>query len=228
MTTFELLQRTYAILQSNEVFWVPDEVVMNGLNAAQRLLAVRNPSLVVQRTRLDLVAHEVLVDLRTVAPRAWRVERVALGDATVSTLPPITERRGDLRKTTLAALRSHRDWFMRTAAVPHAWYVHGMTWLGLYPRQTQALTVTLVSSALPMPLALNEPARESELPHVWHPVLPEVASALLQMKEGMGPELDQAMARLQGVIGMEPLARAQKELLAEKRRQMYGRVRATA
>lgn len=228
MTTFELLQRTYAILNSNEAFWLPDEVLMNGLNAAQRLLAVLNPSLLVQRTVLSLVAHEVLLDLRTLAPRAWRVERVTLGDATQTTVVPTFGQRGDLRKTTLAALRSHRDWFKRTAAVPHAWYVHGMTWIGLYPRQTQALTVTLVYSAIPMELLLSEPDREPELPHTWHPVLPEVASSILQMKEGMGPEIEQAVARLQGVLGTEPLARLQKQLLAEQRRQMYGSMRATA
>jgi hypothetical protein len=228
MNTGQMIERTYSILNHNHVFWTEAEVVDNGLCPAQRLVALLNPSLLVQRTVIALQPHQVLLDLRVEAPRAWRVERVALGDATQTTVPLPTTRHGDLRKTTLAALRSHRDWFKQTAAYPGAWYQHGMVWIGLYPRHTQSLTITLVASALPLPLSLDDPERSSELPAEWHPVVPEIAASLLQCKEGAGPEVDQAIQRLQSVVQAEPLTRLQKRVLAEQRKAIYGQqMRAT-
>jgi hypothetical protein len=216
-----LLQRVYDGLgPPATVFWTPEEIFLNGLNPAQRLLVLLKPMLLTQRVPVSLVADEVFIDLRVVAPRAMRIQRVALGDVTTEE-PVLTQgREGDLRHTTLATLRGQRDWFRLRRGFPTHWYTHGLYWVCPWPRSTQALTMTLVFSAMPTPLEVVVPSQIPDLPVQFHPVIADVAIELLRCKEGAG-EIEQAIDGLGKILGDEPFKQLKKTLRAIRYKQQY-------
>ena len=232
MNTQELVTRTYAHLGIGQaVFWPEVECVDNGLNPGQRLLCLIKPDLVTLRTLVTLAVDTPLMDLRTVAPKAWRVQRVTLGD--VSLVPPrpipTQGRLGDLRKISLAALRGQRDWLTRLAPTPTHWYTHGLHLLGLWPRNTRATTLTLTYAAVPTALSWSVLTQEPDVPTQWHPVIPDLAAALLMMKEGK-TECTIAIQSMQKILQVEPLRRLLKQMAADtyRERAMQTRAMATA
>jgi hypothetical protein len=215
MTTQELLTRVYdQIGLGGSTFWPAAEVVANGLSPAMRLLIGWKPSLLIQRALVTLAVDQAFIDLRTAAPRQIRMQRVCLGD--VRTEDPVLSqgREGDLRQTSLAALRGHREWFQVRRAVPSHWYTHGLDVLGIYPRVLSSTLLTLVYSADPTPLSASDLSREPEISEQYHPVIADVATCLLQAKEGAG-EVEHAMQRLQNIMQVEPLKALQKTLRAQ-------------
>ena len=74
MNTQVLAERT---LQHLGIFYSTfcplDEVVENGLNQAQRLLCLLRPDLVTLRTLVGQGIDAPVIDLRTHAPKAWRM-----------------------------------------------------------------------------------------------------------------------------------------------------------
>lgn len=88
MNTTTLVDRTYQHLGIGQrVFWTEPEVVDNGLNPAQRLLCLLRPDLVTLRTLVGQGIDASVIDLRTHAPKAWRMQRIVLGDVPASDGP---------------------------------------------------------------------------------------------------------------------------------------------
>ena len=227
MTTAELIERVLDQLNRNVIFYPQAEIVTNGINPALRLLCLLKPTLLTKRAVVSLQPEEVFLDLRVLAPRSFRIQRVAIGDIS-NDIPVASQgRSGDLRRTSLAALRGQRDWFSKKKAFPETYYTHGLLWLGLHPRFTQALTVSLVFSALPQPLAVEQPTGEPETPRQWDSVLSDIATCILEAKEGSG-EVEKAMERLSKILGDEPFKQLLKILKAERLKQQYAGMRPSA
>jgi hypothetical protein len=221
MNTQELVQRTYEHLGIGQaVFWPESEVVTNGLNPAQRLLCLLKPDLYTLRTLIQRGVDDPVIDLRSAAPSAWRPQRVVLGDVTLVPPKPIPTqgRLGDLRKISLASLRGQRDWMTRLAPAPTHWYTHGFSLIGLWPRNSQPLTLTLVYAALPPALSWSQPTQQADLPVQWHPVIADLAAPLMQIKEGRG-ECQQAIQQMEALLKIEPLRQLLKQMQAEKYRE---------
>jgi len=124
---------------------------------------------------------------------------------------------GDLRKTTLATLRSHHDWFHTRALAPSCWYPHGMQTVCTWPRATIDLTATLVYSTIPTPLVLEAPTQVPDFPAQWHPLLADLGAELVRGLEGSGV-CEEAVQNLAKLIGDEPLL---TPLLKAVRAQQY-------
>src|SRR5262245_44287175 len=126
MTTDELWNRVWQRLDPGASLFFPPAVVVNlGRNLVQRLLVLQKPSLLVRRVHVDLVPDQTPIDLREVAPRAYQVQRVALGDVTMGIPAQPQGRVGDLRRTTLTTLRAQRDWARQRTTLPSHYYMHG-------------------------------------------------------------------------------------------------------
>ena len=220
MQTADLVTRTYQHLGIGQaVFWPQDEVVTNGLNPAQRMLCLLKPDLVTLRTLVTQGIDEPLIDLRLKAPKAWRMQRIVLGDVTLTPPKPLPTqgRLGDLRKISLASLRGQRDWMTRFAPTPSHWYTHGLHLIGLWPRNQRSVTLTLVYAAVPTALSWSVPTQEPDLPTQWHPVIADLAANVLVLKEGKG-ESAQAIAQMAAVLKTEPLRQLLKQMRAEQYR----------
>ena len=218
MQTTALLARIYEHLgEGATTFWTPEEVVVNGLNPAQRLLALLQPTLCTTRTLVTLPPDTLVLDIRPLTPRSWRTQRVVLGD--VRTEDPLLSagRVGDLRRTTLSALRGQPEWMQARQALPSHWYAHGLHLLGIWPRVAQALVLTLVDSALPTPLSHTQPTQEPEIVPAFHPILADVGAELMRLKEGQ-TEVTLAVTRMQALLGAEPFAALLKTLKATQAR----------
>jgi hypothetical protein len=161
------------------------------------------------------------------APRCTRVQRVVLGDVTGDD-PVLTQgRSGELRRTSLASLRSQRDWFRQKRYAPSHWYPHGLYWLACWPRATQAITLTLIYRTTPLPLVLEAPTQVPDFASPFHPLISDIAVHLLRCKEGAG-DVTMAMEGLSKILGEENFQGVQKQMQAEAKRQMYAGIRTTA
>jgi len=230
MNTQELVDRTYQKLGIGQrVFWTESETVDNGLNPAQRLLCLLRPDLYTRRTLIQRGVDEPLIDLRSAAPSAWRPQRIALGDVTLTPPVPVPTqgRLGDLRKISLASLRGQRDWMTRLAPTPTHWYTHGLSLIGTWPRHTQPVTLTLVYAAVPTALSWSVLTQEPDLPTQWHPVLSDLAANLLMLKEGKG-ECQQAVQQMETILKVEPLRQLLKQMRAEQYREQAIAAKASA
>jgi len=219
--TQTLVERTYGRLGiGKEVFWPFPEVVENGLNPAQRILCLLKPDLYTLRTLAPRGVDDPVIDLRSAAPSAWRMQRIALGNITLVPPKPVPTqgRLGDLRKISLTSLRGQRDWMTRLAPRPSHWYTHGLHLIGTWPRATQPVTLTLVYAAMPPALAWSAPTQEAALPVQWHPVIADLAANLLMLKEGKG-ECQQAIAQMETLVKAEPLRQLLKQMRAEQYRE---------
>lgn len=203
MTTFELLQRIQQRLGEQTAFYGDAELVANGLNAAQNLLALARPPLLRQRTTLSVVSDVPFYDLRETNRRILRLQRVVLGTITGDALTPdsTTGLTGDLTPIAVARLASTRsDWFTVHGPVEHYW--QWGDWLGVYPRPLTATTLTLVYDALPTPLTLAVPDGVPDMAAVYHPMLAEVAAALALIKEA-GAEGQRGLADVARLLGVK-------------------------
>jgi hypothetical protein len=208
--TAALLQRTRDHLgASGNVFWTADNIVTNGLNLAQRLLVLVNPGLLVQRTLVVVAGDTPLLDLRAVAPTMLSLQRVALGDLTQTPPVPAYGQVGDLRKTTLQSLRTQRFWWQQRAPVPTHWFAHGLHLVGLWPRVREdavvpmGLPLTLIGSTVPTPLSASALTQVPDLAAPWHPLLADVAAAVMALAEGAGT-CEMAVQQLALLLGLEP------------------------
>jgi hypothetical protein len=218
MNTADLLARIYGHLgEGAETFWPAEELVVNALNPAQRLLVLLRPALCTTRTLLTVPPDTLVLDLRQVAAQTWRPQRVALGD--VRTEDPVLSagRVGDLRRITLRALRGQPDWMGVRQALPSHWYMHGAHLLGIWPRVAQPVLLTLVSAALPTPLSAQTPAQVPDVLPTFHPLIADVAAELARLKEGQ-TEVQLALTRLQALLGDEPFAGMVKDLTSQQAR----------
>ena len=203
MVTADLITRAREKLESNSLYFEDEKsIVLNALNPALLLLALMKPALLVKKTTISVLADECFLDLRVSTPRCLKIDRVSLGDVTGETPIPSQGELGDLRVTSLPALRSKQSWLMDRRHRPQNYARHGVFWLILYPRSILDHTITIVYRAFPAPLDVLTPNVEPELPQVFHDVLPEIASNLALMMEG-GKEAEMAMQRLAAALGQE-------------------------
>ena len=194
--------------------------MINGLNPAQRMLCLLKPELNTPCTLITQGIDEPIIDLRVKAPRCFRMQRIVLGDVTLIPPKPIPTqgRLGDLRKISLASLRGQRDWMTRFAPTPTHWYTHGLSLIGLWPRNTRVVTLTLVYAAVPTALSWSVPTQEPDLPVQWHPVIADLAANVLMLKEGVA-EAKQAIAQMETILKAEPLRQLLKQMRADTYRE---------
>lgn len=203
MTTFDLIQRTQQHLGEQTSFYTDDEIVVNGLNPAMRLLVLARPQLLRQRATVTITADLPFYDLREVQPRIRRMRRVVLGTITGDD-PVRTVNTGELRDltpTTVMKLGSKHSWFADKGPVEHYW-VWGTHWLGLYKRPLTDVTITLVYDALPTAMNVDLPNVEPAVMAAYHPVIADIAAGLLTVKEGT-PEAERGLARVQAALGLQ-------------------------
>ena len=207
-TVEELIDQTWEILGENSAFYPQAEVILNGINPAQRLLCLMRPDLLVQRTTVSLVANQVFIDLRQEAPRAWEIMRVVVGDVTGDTPVLSNGQLHDLTPTGLKQLSRRRDWWRHIGLLKHYWR-HSRHWLGIYRRPLAAYTLTLVYRAIPTAFRRDQFDGVPDVAVAWHTAIPKVSAALLLLKEGSA-EISKAMQMLTEVFGEEPLQQAQR------------------
>ena len=214
----DLTTRVWERLGRNPVLYPPAEIIDSGLNPAQTLLALLNHTVLTRRVTASLITEEAFIDLRQVAPRLLHLKRVMLG--TVLTEDPSRSLGvvNDLKATTRDLLRWKSQSWWRAVGVPKQWYPHGRHWIAVYPRAVSALTLTLVYAALPTRFSLTDPQAVSDLPVALHPVIADIAAALLLCKEGQ-MEAQRAIQHLAGHLGQDALQPAQKALGRLQRRQ---------
>ena len=215
----DLLTRVWERLGRNTVLYPETEIIDSGLNPAQTLLVLLNHTVLTKRVTALLIAEEAFIDLRQVAPRLLHLNRVVLGNVVTDDPSRSLGRVSDLKATTREHLRWKSPAWWRTVGVPKQWYPHGRYWIAVYPRAVAALTLTLVYTALPTPFSITEPQAVSDLPVALHPVIADIAAALLLCKEGQ-IETQRAIQHLAGHLGQGALQPAQKALGRLQRRQM--------
>lgn len=207
MTLTDLLNATSQKLDENTVFWTPEETILNGINPAMRLITYSKPALLTRRVATTITGEAATVDLRLVAPRSWQLTRVVLGDATTEDPVASNLEYRKLDPTTLESIVWRRDWFNRRGQVTQYWR-WGDHWLGFWKRPTVSTTVTLIFRAIPLAFTANDrfanPSPEPELPNVWHPLIPDIATALLIIKEGV-VQTEKAQAILSQTFGQEQM-----------------------
>ena len=191
-------------LDENTPYYPSSSIVLDGINPAMRLIAMRKVHLT-RRTTQVISAESVTVDLRQAAPRLWRLKRVVLGTITGDD-PSIsgTEYRR-INPASLESIAWQRDWFLHRGAVTQYWH-YGQHWIGMYKRPIAATTITLIFDAMPLAFTIEDitgPSQSSpELPEVYHPMIADIAYALLIVKEG-AVESTRAEQVLQLVFGQE-------------------------
>jgi hypothetical protein len=193
MTLDELIHLTHMKLGEQGAFYPPAEIVRGGLNPAQRLLCLHYPLLLPFRVVVTAQVEQPFLDLREVTdaagvrmgPRIRRVDRVTLGTITDESATPSagTNERTDLRRTSVQRLSWQRDW-LRERGMVRQWFLWGRLWLGLVRRPVAETTLTLMGTAIPRPLVLEEVDSEPEVVRAYHPVIAEIATGLLLVKEG--------------------------------------------
>ena len=197
MTGSDLLQSIWLKLGGNATFYPETEVIVNGINPAMRLIAMLKPESLTQRVALTLVAETSLIDLREHAPRAWMLRRVMLGTVTGDT--PTKTDYGELRalvRTSVAKLSWERNWFSKRGT-PTDYYQHGREWMGVYKRPTADRTLTLIYRAIPTAFTTGTMDASPVFADVWHPLIADVATALLLIKEG-----ETQIQKAQGILSL--------------------------
>lgn len=184
MTGSDILQDIWKKLGSNTTFYPEAEVIVNGINPAMRLLCLMKPDLLNQRVAVTLVAETSLIDLREQAPRSWILRRVMLGTMTGDA--PSKTAYGELKpllRTSIEKISWQRDWFSKRGT-PEAYYQHGRDWIGIYKRPTADRALTLIYRAIPTAFTTNTMSDSPAFAEVWHPLIADIATALLLIKEG--------------------------------------------
>lgn len=211
MTGFDLVQRIWARLGANPTFYPQNEVMRSGINPAMRLLCLLKPEALVQRVTTTVLAEQLFIDLREVSSRCARLDRVVLGDVTTDapTRTPYGELH-DLLPTSLDKIAWQREWF-KQRGTPHYYYLHGRHWLAVYKRPQADRTLTLVYRAIPTAFTANTMSNTPELAEAWHPVIADVGTALLLLKEG-STQVEKALGTLRVIFGADILGGVAQEL----------------
>jgi hypothetical protein len=208
MTVNEILQRIGEKLGTFE-FYTQAEMIANGLNPAQRLLCLLTPEALTQRTTITLAANEIFVDLRQSAINSWQIRRVILGTITGEDATRSNGEFRDILPASLGWMSGRRDWFTKTGAVQR-YARHGRFWLVFYRRPVQSETLTLIYRAVPTAFTTASLASTPDVQSSYHPLLADIATALLLIKEGV-TESDKAVRMLSEIFGtehFEPLRKA--------------------
>jgi len=200
MTVNEILQRIGEKLGTFE-FYTQAEMIANGLNPAQRLLCLLKPDALTQRTTVTLAANEVFVDLRQAAIQAWQIRRVVLGTITGEDAGRSNGEFRDILPASLNWLTGRRDWFTKAGSVER-YARYGRFWLVFYKRPVQSETITLVYRGVPTAFTTTSLASSPDVQTSYHPLLAEIATALLLCKEGI-TETDKAVRILSEIFGTE-------------------------
>lgn len=204
MTLAEMLDAILQKLDNNNLYYPPEELVINAINPAQRLVSLHKRSLS-KRATAQINAAGSFVDLRRSAPRCFRLSRVVLGDITGEDPTASSNEYRNLFPLNLNSLQWKRDWVSHRGGPTHYW-LWGGHWLGIYKRPFADATITLIFKALPLPFTTDDiysnPAKTSELPPVEHQLVVDVAFALAILKEGSG-EVEKAEAILSQTFGQE-------------------------
>lgn len=205
MNLGDLLQRVNLKLGEQSLFYPEAEIVLNGLNPAQRLLCLAYPTLLQKRVALTVGPDQIFNDLRLVTPTIRKINRVVLGDVTaeLGTPVPYTGELKRLLPTTLDRLAGFNNWMQKTGLTTKYW-MHGPFWLGLYKRPMTTLTITVLYDAMPTPFVLTEPGTIPDISQTYHPILADIAAGLLLAKEGVPV----------GTRGLTRLVMAMKDIVA--------------
>lgn len=202
MTTADLLQRMQQKLGEQTVLYTDEELVLNGLNPALRLLTLRYPQLLRRRATITVTTDLPFYDLRLVSPRIHRIRRVVLGTITGDD-PVRTANTGefkDLTMTTVTKLQFTHDWLAKKGTIEHYWR-WGTNWFGLYRRPTNDAVVTLLFDAVPDPLSVDTPTGEPAVISAYHPLLADIATGLVLVKEG-ATEGERGVTLIQESLGL--------------------------
>ena len=202
MTGSDLLQRVWDHLGGNTTFYVEEEVIINGINPAMRLLCLLKPELLTQRVLVTVSAEQSFVDMRESAPRHWILRRVVLGDITGATATKSDYGEFvDLPYMSLDHLNARSDWFKQRGPI-QGYYRHGRFHLGVYKRPEADRSITLVFRAMPTAFTTNTMENSPAFADVWHPLVGDVAAALLLLKEG-NVQIEKARGMLTQAFGKE-------------------------
>ena len=202
MTGADLLQRIWDHLGGNTTFYVEEEVIVNGINPAMRLLCLLKPELLSQRVLVTISAEQSFVDMRESAPRHWILRRVVLGDITGATATKSAYGEFvDLPYMSLDQLSAHTDWFRRRGPI-QGYYRHGRFHLGVYKRPEADRSITLIFRAVPTAFTTDTMGNSPAFADVWHPLVGDVAAALLLLKEG-NVQIEKARGMLTQAFGKE-------------------------
>lgn len=202
-------------LGEQPLFYPPDEVTRSGINPAQRLLCLTYPLLLTQRVAVTVDPDLPFIDLRGVTDasgviignRIRGIVRVVLGnvesDAPVRNA--VTGELSELRETTIGALsKRSNDWMSHRGLIRHYWQ-WGTYWLGLYKRPITATTVTIIYGASPAQLVSGSDTPQTQ--DVYHPVIAEIATGLLLVKEG-SPQGERGLKRISEALQLKQQGQA--------------------
>jgi hypothetical protein len=221
MTLHDLVTRTLDVLEMDSLFYDPEEVTFNGINVASMLLCALKPQILVKRVAVTLEPDQTFLDMRVHAPRRLKLHRVVLGDVTGDVPVKSQGYLGDLRQATLESLASHQRWMAVRKDRPQVTYRHTAVWTCVWPRAVLQHTLTLIYNAQPLQLiyAPEQLSVHSEVPEAHCDLIPEIAAALLPMKEG-GAQAQRAVEKLAAIFGSEHLEAMRRAVAGAARRAM--------
>jgi len=208
MTVNELIQRIREKLGTVQ-FYTEAEVIANGINPAQRLLCLLRPDALSQRTTVTLSTNEVFVDLRQASIATWQIRRVVLATTTGENASRSNGDFRDILPVSLNWLMGRRDWFTQKGAVTR-YARQGRFWLVFYKRPVQSETITLIYRSVPTAFDMTDLASEPDIQSSYQPLLADIATALLLMKEGAA-ETEKSVRILSEIFAVEhfdPLRKA--------------------
>ena len=208
MTLGDIIQLVHLKLGEQHTFYPQSEIVVQGINPAQRLLCLAYPTLNYVRTTVDVTADQAFIDLRTlpdasgniIGNRFRSIRRVVLGNVTddVSVISASTGELREIHHSSVKRLAGRNNWLSLHGEVRKYW-LWGQYWLGLHKRPIDTTTITVVYAAAPTPLVLEVPTAVPDIPAVYHAIIAEVATGLLLMKEG-DPQATRGLARIHSAL----------------------------
>ncbi len=212
-----IIQLVNLKLGEQSAFYPQSEIVLQGINPAQRLMCLAYPALNYVRTTVTVVADQPFIDLRQltdssgaiIGNRFRSIRRVVLGNV-VDNLHSVSTTTGELRQlrsSTVKRLAGQNDWLAQRGEVRRYW-LWGQYWMGLYKRPIDTTVLTVIYAAAPTPFTVdpvtgipNSPTTIPDTPAVYHAVIAEIATGLLLLKEG-NPQSERGMARIAGGLNV--------------------------
>jgi hypothetical protein len=206
-----LIQLVSLKLGEQSAFYPSAEIVVQGINPAQRLLCLAFPALNYQRTAVTIIADQPFFDVRTlldtnnnvIGNRFRSVRRVVLGTVTTDT-PTVSSITGDIRplhQTTVQRLAGQNDWLGQHREVQKYW-MWGAYFLGLHPRPVVQETITIIYTAAPNIFDISVLTDVPTVPAAYHSTIAEIATGLLLCKEG-DPQSSRGLARIQTALHLQ-------------------------
>lgn len=209
MRAYELDRRLLEALEENEIFW-PMAERYTCLNEAARMLALLKPEVFTKRLALSLLPEELFLDLRQVASDLLTLDQVVVGD--VSVHPPLNSAGllRHLRRTTLISLRAYQHWGLRRAEAPQYYLRFGLSWLIVWPRPIQTLTLTLIYRAAPPTMNPLDGQASVPLSDAYALLVVRLAAVIAMAKEGAGT-VQEGMQMLQTLFGQDRFSRLPRQ-----------------